>query len=265
MVEAKYLPRSERQISHVILRRWLAFTPWCAKNWDQIIAAFHSRRKRQRDLTSAAWCRNAVLVGALSLTPTAVPAEWGSIGAGWKPLGKDPHKQEIALEKDAKLVKRAPQRSLDTKIADSGVTRANQSLTRSVAAKYSNDPVLAIAAISPQEFIIFFESMIGIESRFNDQAVSRAGAIGLAQLMPGTATYLNVDPHDRRQNLEGGARYLIEQIETFGTLSLAVAAYNAGPKAIQKYNGIPPFRETERHVALVMTHFERQWRMASKE
>lgn len=227
--------------------------------------AYLTRRRRQQGLTSAAWCRNALLVGSLSLTPELALAEWGNIGGGWKPLGEDPQAQEIALAEPATLVKRNSRERSDTGRAESEATRANRSLTRSIATRYSTDPILAAAAISPREFILFFESMIGIESRFDDRAVSGAGAIGLAQLMPGTAAYLNVDPHDRRQNLEGGARYLLEQIESFGTLSLAVAAYNAGPKAVQKYNGIPPFRETERHVALVMANFERQWRVASKE
>ncbi len=265
MVKARCLPRSENRINRVKSRIWQGCTIWCARNWDQTIAAFHTRRKPLQGLTGTAWCRNALLVGTLSLTPELALAEWGSIGGGWKPLGENPQDHKIAIAEPATLVKRNSRAQSDTERAESEATRANRSLTRSIATRYSTDPILAAAAISPREFILFFESMIGIESRFNDRALSGAGAIGLAQLMPGTAASLNVDPHDRRQNLEGGARYLLEQIETFGTLSLAVAAYNAGPKAVQKYSGIPPFRETERHVALVMTNFERQWRVASKE
>ena len=108
--------------------------------------------------------------------------------------------------------------------------------------------------------------MIETESAYNDRAYSSAGAVGLAQLMPGTAKLLGVDPGDRMQNLDGGARYLLAQINEFGTLSLAVAAYNAGPGAVRTYGGVPPYRETERHVAKVMSNYERRWRrVASQE
>mgnify|MGYP003471657485 CR=1 FL=1 len=71
--------------------------------------------------------------------------------------------------------------------------------------------------------------MIKVESNYTQGAVSHAGALGLAQLMPDTADYLRVDPADPIENLDGGARYLLEQIEEFGSLELALAAYNAGP------------------------------------
>jgi hypothetical protein len=97
-----------------------------------------------------------------------------------------------------------------------------------------------------------FLRLVRQESGWNPQAVSHKGAIGLAQLMPDTARYLRVDPHDPRQNLEGGARYLIEQYRRFGSWRLALAAYNAGPEAVAKHGDIPPYRETQGYVRAIL-------------
>ena len=69
--------------------------------------------------------------------------------------------------------------------------------------------------------------------------------------MPGTAQYLRLNPRDPAQNLEGGARYLREQYDTFGSWRLALAAYNAGPGAVQKHGGVPPYRETRNYVRVI--------------
>ena len=97
-----------------------------------------------------------------------------------------------------------------------------------------------------------FLRMIGQESSWQPGAVSPKGASGLAQLMPGTARELGVDPTDPIQNMTGGARYLRQQLDTFGSPELALAAYNAGPGAVQKYGGIPPFQETQDYVRKIL-------------
>ncbi len=118
------------------------------------------------------------------------------------------------------------------------------------AGSYSG-PLLDLARAAARRHQIpeeLFLRLIQQESAWNPNARSHKGAIGLTQLMPGTAAYLGVDPYDVEQNIEGGARYLKEQQQEFRSWMLALAAYNAGPGAVRQYGGVPPYRETRTYV-----------------
>ena len=101
-----------------------------------------------------------------------------------------------------------------------------------------------------------FAAIVRHESGFDPRAVSPAGAIGLAQLMPGTAAGLGVDPYDPDDNLRGGARYLRAQLDRFGATDLALAAYNAGPSRVEQAGGVPRIPETQRYVQQVLASWQ---------
>ena len=105
-------------------------------------------------------------------------------------------------------------------------------------------------------------SVAKAESGYHVNAVSPKGAIGLMQLMPATAAALNADPHDPEQNVEAGARYLRDLLIKYQNdphqVTKALAAYNAGPGAVDKYNGVPPYRETINYVNRVLKDYEKK-------
>ncbi len=121
----------------------------------------------------------------------------------------------------------------------------------------SYDDVIAEAAKRNGLSFPLLKALIHVESYFNPRAVSKKGAMGLMQIMPENLELLQIsDPFDPWENIMGGARYLKSMLERFdGQLPLALAAYNAGPSAVERYNDIPPYEETRRYVQKVLSFF----------
>lgn len=117
-------------------------------------------------------------------------------------------------------------------------------MIKEVSNKYDVDPRL-------------IEALVKQESGFNPNAKSKAGALGLMQLMPSTAKGLGVtDPMDARQNIEGGVKYVKSMLDRFnGNIILALAAYNAGPNAVKRYDGVPPYKETQNYVKNILANY----------
>ena len=131
----------------------------------------------------------------------------------------------------------------DFKVPKGATSAQVKAWIKQASAKHGLDPCLV-------------QALIEIESGGDASAVSPKGAQGLMQIMPGTARGLNLsDPFDPSANIDAGSRYLREQLKTFGDVRLALAAYNAGPEAVRKFAGIPPYAETQRYVAAVANRF----------
>lgn len=125
-----------------------------------------------------------------------------------------------------------------------------RTMATEVALSYSRRPGVIRAQLDRDAFVALFTTMIHRESNFRPRAVSSAGAKGLGQLMPATARDLGVcDVFSPRENLEGAATYLTAMLDQFGSPAMALAAYNAGPGAVSRYRGVPPYRETRQYVA----------------
>jgi soluble lytic murein transglycosylase-like protein len=125
-------------------------------------------------------------------------------------------------------------------LSGAGVPAAYRAKVAELSARFDLSPAL-------------IEALVWQESRWRSGAVSPVGARGLAQLMPGTARELGVDPGDPFANLEGGARYLRAQLDRFdGNVEKALAAYNAGPARVIRSGGVPRIRETQTYVAAIM-------------
>lgn len=190
------------------------------------------------------WNRVALLaiLGALAGAPAAARAdvlEIGPEGAQWIVGGHRPVSEIPSFIPDeAPAIPEAVVADVSNNAAQ--VPAAYAAKVKELSARFDLSPAL-------------IEALVWQESRWRADARSPVGARGLAQLMPGTARDLGVDPDDPFANLEGGARYLREQLDRFGgDVEKALAAYNAGPGRVQRAGGIPRIRETQTYVAAIM-------------
>ena len=183
----------------------------------------------------------------------------GQLAASDAPTGFARHYGDAARETETDLVLfRAP--ASENALAPPAPIASSPEILAAIdetALRYAAHPGLRRAGFSLSDWRLLFRANVEIESAYNPAALSHAGAIGLGQLMPGTASLLGVDPNDPVQNLDGSARYLLMMLDRFGDGELALAAYNAGPEAVEQHGGIPPFEETQSHVTKVMAVYAR--------
>jgi len=196
--------------------------------------------------------RVAQLEAMLGLSPAGAPVGTPKTTTGTTPAGQGSFAAQLAS-----VAGTAPTAAPTNPSLTAGAT-APTGATATPGAKDANTPYAAEIDAAAAKYNVdpaLLRGLIRQESNFNPNAGSPAGARGLTQLMPGTAAALGVNPAIPAQAIEGGAKYLRQQLDKFGNdPAKALAAYNAGPGAVQRYGGIPPFAETQNYVREVMAY-----------
>ncbi len=161
----------------------------------------------------------------------------------------DPHLKSV----NADIIHQSPQISLTNALNEAAAIQANTQPAN------KSQILNVISQISKKHGVDekLVQALIKQESGFNPNAKSKAGAMGLMQLMPSTARTLGVkDPYNIVQNVEGGVKYLKSMLDKYnGNMILALAAYNAGPGAVDKYDGVPPYKETQNYVRNILANY----------
>lgn len=165
----------------------------------------------------------------------------------------DPQLKQV----NASIIKENPQISLDKALQEAAALQSN---IPSVNKTSTKSQVLNVVNQISKKYDVdakLVQALIKQESGFNPKAKSKAGAMGLMQLMPSTAKNLGVqDPYNMVQNVEGGVKYLKSMLNKYnGNVILALAAYNAGPNAVDKYSGVPPYKETQNYVRNILANY----------
>ncbi|GEK59147.1 hypothetical protein CHL76_12540 [Marinococcus halophilus] len=176
---------------------------------------------------------------SLFLNPASAGSYFRHLGDDSSAVPNEPSNKEV--KQNAEPASERTSSSKQSSNSSSGIVQTIERLSE----KYGVDSKLVRALVKQ-------------ESGFDPDAKSHAGAMGLMQLMPGTASMLKVnDPMDPEQNLDGGIRYLRDMLNKYnGNKTLALAAYNAGPGNVDKYDGIPPFKETQKYVPNVLANYQ---------
>ena len=196
-----------------------------------------------------------VLAVALSLGLSAAPAlaEGLSLPKAGSKSRNSLFRNQTALLDSRLSTQYSGSKRLAPKSPNTTVASVSTSTALRYSGKYRGEYLPVARSVASKHGVPedLFLRLVQQESGWNPNAVSSAGALGLAQLMPGTAAKLGVNPRDPHQNLEGGARYLSMMYQRFGNWRLALAAYNAGPEAVAKYGGVPPYKETKNYVRII--------------
>ena len=184
-------------------------------------------------------------LGKSTVAASAIAVVLGALAAA-PPMGAEATKI-IVREDGVKLIVNEPSAARSRRLADRLMPVPSPAMEEAIARH--------AAGRALDERLV--QALVQVESGYNVKALSNKGAMGLMQLMPGTARDLKVaDPWDFDQNLAGGTTYLRQMLDRFGDLQLALAAYNAGPEAVTRYAGIPPYKETREYVQRILHLFD---------
>lgn len=169
-------------------------------------------------------------------------------------LGSPTHSTVLEFDSSGKVTIIDRATSAPNPPANDPIDKNNlRALTRDIAIRYSGTAGVRKAGLDALTFVEVFSALIERESPFDPDAVSPKGAKGLGQLMPDTASDMGVnDPFDPVSNLTGSAQYFTALLAEFGSLDLALAAYNAGPERVRQQGGVPPFEETKTYIAWIL-------------